>query len=387
MIRPHGGELINREATGDYRKKLLAEIENLYKIEIEDRYVSDCELIANGAYSPLKGFLHKDDVMSVLDNLRLTSGIIWSIPIVLPVDDKNWHEVKIGDKIGLWSKREGKPIALLELEDKYTLDIDYFTQKVFKTTEIEHPGVKWFKESSGKFIGGKITLVNRPARENIDPSYYLDPVDTRRVFNEKGWNTIVAFQTRNPIHRAHEYLIKTALEANDGVLIHPIVGETKPDDVPADVRMRCYEVLIENYFNKDHVFLSVLPMAMRYAGPREALHHMIIRKNYGCTHMIMGRDHAGVGNYYGTYEAQEFVSQFQDEIGIKPIKFEHAFYCTKCGNMATRKTCPHSSEFHIFLSGTKVRAMLREGKRPPVEFSRPEVADVLVEYFNFKLDT
>ncbi len=382
MIEPHGGKLVNREVYGEARENILREMESLPRVEIEERFVSDCELIGNGAYSPLEGFLSKDEVMSVLDNLRLPDGTVWSIPIVLPVEGDVWNKVEVGDKVALWSVRENKPIALLQVEDKYTLNIDYFTEKVFKTSDVAHPGVKWFKNSSGRFLGGKITLVNRPAREKIDSSYYLDPADTRKVFEEKGWKTIVAFQTRNPIHRAHEYLIKTALESHDGVLIHPIAGETKPDDVPADVRMKCYEVLIDNYFNKDHVFLSVLPMAMRYAGPREALHHMIVRKNYGCTHMIMGRDHAGVGNYYGTYEAQEFVSKFEDEIGIKAIKFEHAFYCTKCGNMATKKTCPHPSEFHIFLSGTKVRAMLREGKRPPVEFSRPEVADVLVGFYH-----
>ena len=377
MIEPHGGKLINKCAEGKEREQLLEKAKGLLHIEVPFRYLSDCEMIAIGGYSPLKGFMPKDEVMSVLENVSLTDGTVWSIPIVLPVSSRIASDIAVGDEIVL--SEGNRPIALLKVEEKYSLDKEYYCQKVYKTVDINHPGVKWFMESGDVFLAGEITLLNRPKRE-VDERYYLDPKDVRAEFKKRGWKTIVAFQTRNPIHRAHEYLIKCALEAMDGALIHPLVGETKPDDIPAPVRMKCYEVLIDNYFNKEKILLSVLPASMRYAGPREAVHHMIMRKNYGCTHMIIGRDHAGVGNYYSTYEAQEFVDKFVDKLGIQPVKFEHAFYCKKCENMATTKTCPHPKEEHVFLSGTKVRAMLREGIKPPKEFTRPEIAEVLVRW-------
>jgi sulfate adenylyltransferase len=322
----------------------------------------------------------KEEAESVIRDVHLPSGLLWSIPIVLPVDEELWKSLKVGDEVAIYDKHN-RPIAVIVVKDKYTLDLDFYCENVFKTTDENHPGVAFVKSAGNHFIGGELLrLVNRPIREGIDESYYQDPAQVRKVIEEKGWKRVVAFQTRNPIHRAHEYIIKCALETMDGALIHPLVGETKKDDIPAPVRMKCYEVLIDNYFNKNRVHLSVLPAPMHYAGPREAVHHMLMRKNYGCTHMIIGRDHAGVGDYYGTYEAQEFVDQFVDELEIQPLKFEHAFYCTICENMATSKTCPHPKDAHIHLSGTKVRAMLREGKKPPKEFSRPEVAEVLISW-------
>ncbi len=379
MINPHGGKLINRIMDEEKRSEILSHAENFYRIKIPFRYASDCEMIANGGFSPLTGFMNREEAESVIEKMELPDGTLWAIPIVLPLTERDFASVTEGDKV-LLEDENGRIIALMKVSEKFSLDLENYAEKVYKTRDTAHPGVKALFERGNKFIGGEIELVNRPQREDIDEKYFQDPAETRRVFEEKGWKKIVAFQTRNPIHRAHEYLIKTALEASDGVLIHPLVGETKPDDVPAPVRMKAYEVLIENYFNRDHIHLSVLPATMHYAGPREAVHHMIMRKNYGCTHMIIGRDHAGVGDYYGTYEAQEFVEKYVDRLEIEPLKFEHAFYCTKCENMATSKTCPHDKEYHVFLSGRQVRAMLREGKKPPKEFTRPEVAEVLMEW-------
>ncbi len=379
MNQPHGGILINRIMEEKKKSEILNSLDNYYKIKIASRYVSDCEMIAIGGFSPLTGFMGKEDAESVIEKMELLNGLLWGIPIVLPVDDKIAADVTAGDEVILYDNQD-RPIAFMKISEKFSLDKENYAEKVYKTKDIAHPGVKALMEAGNTFLGGDIELIDRPVREDIDESYFQDPAVTRKEFEKRGWETVVAFQTRNPIHRAHEYLIKTALESHDGVLIHPLVGETKPDDVPAPVRMKAYEVLLDNYFNRERVHLSVLPAAMHYAGPREAIHHMIMRKNYGCTHMIIGRDHAGVGDYYGTYEAQEMVDSVADKLGIEPIKFEHAFYCTKCENMATSKTCPHSSEYHVFLSGRQVRAMLREGKKPPKEFTRPEVAEVLMEW-------
>lgn len=376
MIKPHGEKLVNLVKVDGERETLLEKANNLYSIIIDDRFVFDCEMVAIGGFSPLKGFMGKDDVMNVVDNMHLKNGLLWSIPVVLPNNDES---IENGNEIALKDKND-RIIAIMKVDEKFDLDLGYYCEKVYRTSEMEHPGVKAMHDYGNKFISGEIVLLNRPIRENIEESYYLDPAQTREEFERRGWNSIVAFQTRNPIHRAHEYLIKCALESVDGALIHPLVGTTKSDDIPADTRMRCYEILIENYFNKDKTMLSVLPAAMRYAGPREAIHHMIIRKNYGCSHMIVGRDHAGVGDYYGTYEAQELVAQYVKELEIIPVKFEHAFFCSDCGNLASAKTCPHGKESHVHLSGTKVREMLKDGQRPPMQFSRKEVADILIDW-------
>lgn len=379
IILPHGGELVNCIVKD--RKELNANRNSQYDYEliIPDWLVSDCEMIANGGFSPLKGFMDKKTVESVLNYMQLLDGTLWSIPMILPVSETEAKSIKENEVVALFDK-DKLLIAILKISEKYVLDKTKFCQDVFKTTEEAHPGVRLIQNSGEICLAGEIKLIHRPKRERIDTKYYLDPKETRAIIKDKGWKRIVAFQTRNPIHRAHEYLIKTAVENSDGILIHPLVGETKADDIPVEVRMKCYQAMIDQYFNKNKVLLSVLPMAMRYAGPREAIHHMIVRKNYGCTHMIIGRDHAGVGDYYGTYEAQEMVEKYKDKLEIRPILFEHSFYCKKCEAMATKKTCPHGEEDHIFLSGTKVRQILNEGKLPPKESCRPEVAQVLLEW-------
>lgn len=377
MNTAHGNELINLIKEGEERETLLKEAEKLNKMKIDERFTFDCEMIANGGFSPLKGFMTKEEVTSVIEKVELPNGLLWSIPVILPSNGKK--DIEIGKELTLIDSNE-RSIAIIKVSEIFEIELGNYCQKVYGTDDMEHPGVKAMHSYGNEFIAGDIKLLNRPIRENIDESYYLDPIKTREEFEKKGWKTIVAFQTRNPIHRAHEYLIKCALESVDGALIHPLVGTTKSDDIPADTRMQCYEILLEKYFNKDKTILSVLPATMRYAGPKEAIHHMIIRKNYGCTHMIVGRDHAGVGDYYGTYEAQELVDKYCDRLGIIPVKFEHAFYCSACGNLASSKTCPHGKESHVHLSGTKVREMLKNGEKPPLEFSRAEIAELLINW-------
>jgi len=378
MNQPHGGELVNRIATSTRKEELETEAKRLFQLTIEDRYGADVEMIAIGAFSPLTGFMGKADAESVIENMQLTSGLAWGIPILLPAGEQ-YNNIKKDQEIALLDK-EGRVLAVMIVEEKFELDLNNLAQKCFKTTEDKHPGVQAILKGGNKFIAGPLEMVNRPLRhEEINEKYFLDPSETRAEFAKRGWKTIVAFQTRNPIHRAHEYLIKCAQEIVDGALIHPIVGETKSDDIPAPVRMRCYEALISNYFNADNTMLSVLPTAMRYGGPREAINHTVIRKNYGCTHMIIGRDHAGVGSYYGTYEAQELMDKVGGKIGMQILKFENTFWCVNTESMASSKTAPKDPEI-VSLSGTKVREMLRSGVRPPKEFSRPLVADILIEW-------
>ena len=382
MNQPHGGTLVNRIATGARKEELEAKANNIFQLTVEDRYGADIEMIAVGAFSPLTGFMGKADCESAIENMKLTNGLAWGIPIPLPAGDQ-YDAIKEFEEIALLNK-EGDVLAIMTVEEKFELDLENFAQKCFGTTEDKHPGVAAIKRGGNKFIAGPLEMVNRPLRkEDIKEKYFLDPADTRAEFEKRGWKTIVAFQTRNPIHRAHEYLIKCAQEIVDGALIHPIVGETKSDDIPAPVRMKCYEALIDNYFNPDNTHLSVLPTAMRYAGPREAINHTLIRKNYGCTHMIIGRDHAGVGNYYGTYDAQKIMEKVGPEMGMQILKFENTFWCKNTESMASSKTAPKNPEI-VSLSGTKVREMLASGQRPPSEFSRPLVADILIEWATSK---
>ncbi|MEB3292678.1 MAG: sulfate adenylyltransferase [Synechococcales bacterium] len=377
-IAPHGGELINRIASPEQKQELLSKADFLPRITLDERAVSDLQMIAIGGFSPLTGFMEQADYDSVVVTMHLANGLPWSIPITLSVSEEVAAPLQEGSLVRL-DDPTGHYIGVLELTQKYTYDKQKEAVNVYRTDDEKHPGVAVVYNQGNVNLAGPVWLLER-APHPLFPSYQLDPIVSRQMFKDKGWQTIVGFQTRNPVHRAHEYIQKCAMEIVDGLFLHPLVGATKEDDIPADIRMRCYEILIEKYYPHDRVILGINPSAMRYAGPREAIFHALIRKNYGCTHFIVGRDHAGVGDYYGTFDAQHIFDEFDPAlIAITPLKFEHAFYCTVTNTMATTKTSPSKPEQRIHLSGTKVRNMLRSGELPPPEFSRPEVAAELAK--------
>jgi len=379
-IEPHGGKLIDRRVSGRERDELMAAARALPRVDLSDRQVSDLDMIAVGAMSPLTGFMGPKDYRSVVDDMRLADGTPWPFPITLDVTREVAGTVQ--KRAALWGN--GKLLAVMDVAEKFEADKKEQARRVFRTEDGAHPGVAALYAGGDVMLAGPVQVVDRPERSF--PEHHHDPAELRAKFDELGWKTVVGFQTRNPIHRAHEYLIKCAMEIVDGALIHPLVGETKSDDIPADVRMKCYRALLDNYFPENRVCLSVYPAAMRYAGPREAIFHAITRKNYGCTHFIVGRDHAGVGNYYGTYDAQKIFEEFAPgELGITTFNFEHSFWCKKSGGMATPKTSDSGPEDRFFLSGTKVREMLAEGQDIPVEFTRPEVAKILSESMRAKV--
>ncbi len=368
LVAPHGGELVDR--TGE-RPDGLARLET---IRLTSREASDLDMLASGALSPLEGFMGRDDYERVVEELRLASGLPWALPVCLAVD-----AAPAGDRVVL-ADDAGRPLATLDVEDVYPYDREREAERCFRTTDTEHPGVVRLLEQKALYLAGRVTVFERAEPEF--PELALDPADTRAAFAERDWRRVVGFQTRNPIHRAHEYLTKVALETADGLLVHPLVGDTKSDDVPTATRVECYRVLLERYYPSGRALLSAFPAAMRYAGPREAIWHAICRKNYGCSHFIVGRDHAGVGSYYGTYDAQRIFDDFEPgELGVEPMFFEHTFFCRSCGAMASAKTCPHAADEHVFLSGTKVRELLVAGEVPPEEFTRAEVAEVLIEAY------
>jgi sulfate adenylyltransferase len=377
-IEPHGGVLVNRILEGAALESARAKAATLPSIQVSDFTAFDIDCIAKGIFSPLTGFMTEAETRSVMDHMLLRDGVAWTIPILLPVSQEEADALTVGSEVAIKDDR-GDYVAILHLSEKFGVDKKEIAEKVYRTTDDKHPGVAVLYSQGPIFLAGEIDVLQ--AREVDHQEYNLTPVQTRQTFKEKAWKRIVAFQTRNPIHRAHEYLTKCALEMCDGLLIHPLMGTTKSDDIPGDVRMQCYEVLMENYYPKNHVMLSIMPVNMRYAGPREAVMHALIRQNYGCTHFIVGRDHAGVGNYYGTYDAHYIFDELQPgSLKINLLFFDHSFYSNKTKSMASTKTCPGTSADHVFLSGTMVREMLQRGERPPEEFTRPEVADVLIAW-------
>ena len=377
LIAPHGGELVPNMASEVERVDLQERSRGLPEITVGSRQLADLEMLAIGTYSPLSGFMKRADYLGVVNNMHLENGLPWSVPITLSVTSEQAASLKEGSQVAL-TNEQGTLQAVMLLEEKYGYDKQHEASKVYRTTEEAHPGVKVVYQQGDVLLGGAVRVVALPNQAFAE--YRFTPVQSRRQFTERGWKRVVGFQTRNPVHRAHEYIQKCALETVDGLYLHPLVGDTKGDDIPADVRMRCYEVLLEHYYPEDRVVLGVLPASMRYAGPREAVFHALMRKNYGCSHFIVGRDHAGVGNYYGTYDAHYIFAEFDPaKLGIIPMFFDHTFYCRACDSMASSKTCPHGTDQHVTLSGTKVRQMLQAGEIPPREFSRPEVAKVLIE--------
>ena len=378
LIRPHGGALVNRVADPRERADALAAASRLPAIRLTAVQHSDVFCIATGVFSPLIGFAGRADYESILDRMRLADGVVWSIPITLAVSEDVAKSLGRREAAAL-EDPAGRIVATMEVTDQFSYDKPREADAVYRTTDTAHPGVARLYGQGDVLLAGPVTLLERPVDEPF-AAFRRDPADTRRLFADRGWRRVVGFQTRNPVHRAHEYIQKAALEMCDGLLLNPLVGETKSDDISAATRMESYQVLIDKYYPKDRVVLSVFPAAMRYAGPREAIFHAMSRKNYGCTHFIVGRDHAGVGNYYGTYDAQKIFDDFTlDELGITPLFFEHTFYCLKCGGMASSKTCPHDEASRVTLSGTQVRDMLTKGEIPPPEFTRAEVAKVLIE--------
>ena len=377
LIAPHGGELVLNMADEHERAELQERARTLPQIQVGSRQLADLEMLAIGAYSPLGGFMNRADYLGAVNDMHLSNGLPWSVPITLSTATEQAASLKEGSQVALINA-EGVLQAVMTIEEKFGYDKQLEASKVYRTTEEAHPGVKVLYEQGDVLLGGPVRVV--ALQNQTFARYRFTPAQSRQIFAERGWKRVVGFQTRNPVHRAHEYIQKCALETVDGLYLHPLVGDTKGDDIPAGVRMRCYEVLLENYYPADRVVLGVLPAAMRYAGPREAIFHALMRKNYGCSHFIVGRDHAGVGSYYGTYDAHYIFAEFDPlKLGITPMFFDHTFFCRACDSMASSKTCPHGNDQHVTLSGTKVRQMLQAGEIPPREFSRPEVAKVLIE--------
>jgi sulfate adenylyltransferase len=379
-IAPHGGVLVDRFALVGERPAWQERARGLPCLTLSARNLADVRCLATGIYSPLDGFVGESDYRSIVETMRLENGLVWPIPITFQVSEQQAQGLSRGSKVAL-ATQGGRVVAVLQVTDVYRPDQEREAELVYRTSDKAHPGVQTVRESGPVYLGGPITVIDEHPEEEF-PELSYSPRETRELFAERGWKTVVAFQTRNPIHRAHEYLTKTALEMVDGLFINPLVGTTKGDDVPAEVRVKCYRVMMEHYYPAERVMLGTYPAAMRYAGPREAVLHALSRQNYGCTHFIVGRDHAGVGDYYGSYDAQQIFEEFtSDELPISILKFEHAFFCKKSKQMATTKTTVSGPEDRIFLSGTKVREMLSRGELPPEEFSRPEVAKVLMEAY------
>ena len=381
LVPPHGGKLLPLLLEGEEAAAAKEEAGSLPVVRMTSRETSDLIMMATGAFSPLKGFMTGADYLGVMDHMHLEDGMLWPIPITLAVD-KHECPVMEGDKVALIDKESGELMGSMVVEEKFDYNKQEEAEKVFGTKDAAHPGVAKVYDQGDTLIGGSVTAFSELDYPERFSGYYARPAETRKIFEEKGWKTIGAFQTRNPIHRSHEYCTKIALEILDGVLIHPLVGKLKKGDIPADVRMKCYEVLLDNYYPQDRVVCKVYPMEMRYGGPKEAILHAIFRQNYGCSHLIVGRDHAGVGDYYGPFDAQNIFDELDpDDLCLKPLKIDWTFWCKVCGGMASNKTCPHDQQSRLMISGTELRNLLAKGEMPPSEFSRPEVLEILIEYY------
>ena len=375
VARPHGGRLVNRVASGKRRERLVEESMEMPRVEVPLELAVEAENIAHGVLSPLEGFMVQEDYLSVLSDMRLSSDVPWSIPITLDVDPEEVVDVGEGDEVAI--TYQGRPIAVMRVEEVYGWDKREHALKVYKTLDPAHPGVEETMRRKELLVGGPIELIGETP--NPYEKYTLWPIETRILFREKGWRTIAAFQTRNAPHLGHEYVQKAALTFVDGLFINPLIGRKKRGDFKDEVIISAYEALISNYYPKGSVVLAVLRAEMRYAGPREAIHHAIMRKNFGCTHIIIGRDHAGVGNYYAPYEAWEVFKEFPD-LGITPLFIREAFYCRRCGGMVNEKICPHSDQDRLYISGTRIREVLSRGERPPEYMMRPEVAEAILRH-------
>ncbi len=382
LIPPHGGTLKPLLLEGEALQQEMEKAQTLPQVRLTSRETSDLIMLGLGAFSPLDGFMRENDYKTVVTDMLMADGTLWPIPITLSVPKEQADTLKIGSEVALIDDETGTLMGSMAVEEKYTYDKKHEAKHVFRTDEEAHPGVAKIYAQHDVYLGGPVKVFSELHYPQEFGEYYARPAETRRIFAEKGWKTIAGFQTRNPIHRSHEFVTKIAMEVTDGLFIHPLVGKLKPGDIPADVRMKCYEVLLENYYPRDNVVLKVYPMEMRYGGPREAVLHAIFRQNFGCTHLIIGRDHAGVGNYYGPFDAQKIFEEIPEgKLHIRPIMIDWTFWCYKCDGMASMKTCPHGKEDRLLISGTKLREMLARGERPPKEFSRPEVVEILMDYY------
>lgn len=385
LVPSHGGQLkpllIDEEARREERQRA----QSLPPVYMSSRETSDLIMLAMGAFSPLGGFMVHDDYQQVVKDMHLVDGTLWPIPITLAVTQEEAQKLPLNSEVALVDQDSQEIMGILRLRDKFPYDKREEARLVFGTEDEAHPGVAKIYAQPDIYLGGEVVALSEGPFPELYGDYYARPEETRTIFQDKGWQTVAAFQTRNPMHRSHEYCTKIALEVCDGLFIHPLVGKLKSDDIPAEVRMQCYEVLLKNYYPRERVELKVYPMEMRYGGPREAVLHAIIRQNFGCSHLIVGRDHAGVGNYYGPFDAQKIFDDIgDDELHIKPLKIDWTFWCYKCDGMASLKTCPHTNEDRVLISGTKLREMLARGEKPPKEFSRPEVVEILLGYYQQK---
>ncbi|MCP2620070.1 sulfate adenylyltransferase [Candidatus Aminicenantes bacterium AC-334-K16] len=385
LVPPHGGQLQPLLVEEEARQEERTRARSLPRVFLSSRETSDLIMMAMGAFSPLSGFMNHDDYQQVVTEMHMSNGLLWPIPITLAVTKEEAERLRLNSEVALVDRETQEIMGILRISDKFTYDKRWEAHHVFRSEDEAHPGVAKIYAQPEVYLGGEVKALSEGPYPQLYGSYYARPAETRKIFSEKGWRTVAAFQTRNPIHRSHEYCTKIALEVSDGLFIHPLVGKLKADDIPAEIRMKCYEVLLEKYYPRDRVVLKVYPMEMRYGGPREAVLHAIFRQNFGCSHLIIGRDHAGVGNYYGPFDAQKIFDEIgEDELYIKPLKIDWTFWCYKCDGMASLKTCPHTNEDRVLISGTRLREMLARGEKPPKEFSRPEVVEILLDYYRHK---